>query len=195
MSGLTFQWLIGEHLAGASQARLHFVYDQQNAVPVADFADAREVVVGRDLDAAFALNGFQNDGGSFVGDERFNGGGVVERREAAAGQHRLERLTVDFAARHRQRPHRFAVVRAVGRDEIGLAGRHAGDLQGGFGGFGPGVRDKRVLQVARRDLGQLRGQIGQRLIQKRLGRHWDTIELVFDGLTTLGWRCPSEKTP
>ena len=53
-SGTTFQWSIGEPLAGAAEARHHLVGDHQDAVLVAERAHALQVAVGRNEDAVGA---------------------------------------------------------------------------------------------------------------------------------------------
>ena len=56
-----------EPAAGAAEAGDHFVGDQQHVVARADLADAREVVGGRDDDAAGALDRLGDERGDGVG--------------------------------------------------------------------------------------------------------------------------------
>src|ERR1039457_4350212 len=57
-------------LAGATDAALDLVDDQQNAVTVADAAKFLHKSRGRDDVAAFPLNGLDENGGNFLGCER-----------------------------------------------------------------------------------------------------------------------------
>src|SRR5450756_2397739 len=54
--------LDGEHLAGAPEAALHLVGDEQHALLVEDLLDALEVVVGRRDDAALAHHRLGDEG-------------------------------------------------------------------------------------------------------------------------------------
>ena len=77
--------LEAEPASRAAEAGDHFVGDQQHVVLVADLADAREVVGGRDDDAAGALHRLgdeRRDGvGAFAQDRLFE---LVGRRHAEA---------------------------------------------------------------------------------------------------------------
>src|SRR5947208_15419098 len=59
--------LTGKHLAAATYARLHFIENQQNAVPIAQLAQARQKSIGRYYVATLALNRLDQDGGDFAG--------------------------------------------------------------------------------------------------------------------------------
>ena len=63
------------------------------------------------VDAAFALHGFEQDGGGFRPDRRAQGFGVVERQVAEAGQQRIEALVDLGLGGGRHRPERPAVER------------------------------------------------------------------------------------
>src|SRR6267378_4644327 len=59
--------LRGKHLAAATYACLHFIENQQNAVPIAQLAQARQKSIGRYYVATLALNRLDQDGGDFAG--------------------------------------------------------------------------------------------------------------------------------
>ena len=61
MSGTTFQWFDREPLAGAAEPGHHLVGDHQDAVLVAQRADALHVAVGRDQDAVGARHGLEDE--------------------------------------------------------------------------------------------------------------------------------------
>ena len=83
--------LAGEHATGPPEAGGDFVENQQNVVPVAQFADAAEVVAVVEPHSTGALDDrFQNDGGDFIGvglDQpgEIGNGRLVERFVEAAG--------------------------------------------------------------------------------------------------------------
>ena len=78
MSGATPKCSRGEHLAGAADARLHFVEDQQNAVPVAQRAQSLQEAVRRHEVTALALDRLDQNRRDFV------------RRHVADEQHLLD---------------------------------------------------------------------------------------------------------
>src|SRR5207248_3886075 len=55
--GLDLEVLDPEHPAGATEARLHFVDDHHDVLPVADLTHALDELARRDDEAAFALYG------------------------------------------------------------------------------------------------------------------------------------------
>ena len=65
--GLHAGMLDAEHPAGAAEAGLHLVDDQQDAMAVAERAQAFEQFGGGGDEAAFALHRFQHDGGDARG--------------------------------------------------------------------------------------------------------------------------------
>src|SRR5712691_5839646 len=60
----------GEPFAGASEAGLHFVGDEENAVVAADVLQQLEVAGRRNDEAAFAENGLGDHGGDGFGSHR-----------------------------------------------------------------------------------------------------------------------------
>ena len=58
--------LVGEPLAGAAEAGLDFVSEQEGSGGVAEGSGFTEKFLGNWVDAAFALDGFDADGADFV---------------------------------------------------------------------------------------------------------------------------------
>src|ERR1700693_3960909 len=56
-------YVAGEERAATAEAGLHFVGDQERSILVAEFARFREITGGREVDAAFALQGLDDEGG------------------------------------------------------------------------------------------------------------------------------------
>jgi len=83
----------GDEGAGAADAGLNFVKNEQGAVFFAEDLDGGEIAGGRGDDAGFALKGLEDDGGDFLlsqGD--FDGGDIAEGDFVSLGEHRAEAL-------------------------------------------------------------------------------------------------------
>ena len=174
--------LDGEHLAGAAEAGLHLVGDEEDAVAVEDFLDALEVAGRRHQDAALAHHRLGDEGGDIAA--RLVVDGPLDHLGAALGHHfrivgaegvaidvrrwgegdagqvgaaaRLARLVAGDGEGARR-----AAVEGVGEgDELPLAGVRLGQAHGRLDALGAGVAEEGLLQAARRDLGQLLGQLG-----------------------------------
>ena len=173
-------------MAEAAEAGDDFVEDQQDAVLVADFAQALEIALGRRQHAGGTGHGFDDD--------RRDGRGIMQGHEAfqlvgqmaapfrlAAGeglflavvgvrqvidtrQHGAEPLAVGDHAAHRDAAEVHAVIAALAADQAGAAGLAVGavigqrDLQRRVGGLGSGVAEEGVVQIAGRHGGEARGQ-------------------------------------
>src|SRR5438034_10828157 len=62
-----------KHGASSSETRLNFIQDQQCAAFRAEPASSRQIVFRRDVNASFALNGFQDQGCSLAVHSLFHG--------------------------------------------------------------------------------------------------------------------------
>src|SRR5262245_66213301 len=119
------------------------------------------------MDARFALDRFDDDGGGPLIDRLARLGeivrAVVRIYEPDAGDQRLERLTVFLLFGDRERAHRPAVKRIKKRDEFGLAFATppalpcARELQRAFVGLRAGVAEEDARQPGspRQALGEL----------------------------------------
>lgn len=94
--------LVGEHGAGAAEARLHLV-DQEGACASTELLRVTEVVArGRDH-PAFALDGLDEEGGNLLRFELFlQGGEVAEGDSVAVAEQGLEGGAQALVAHHRE---------------------------------------------------------------------------------------------
>ena len=146
----------GKGVAGAAKAALDFVEDEERAVLVARLAGGLEVAVGRDDNAAFTLNGFEDDAGGLVVDGIDQGVDVAVVDELDSGHEREKLLAVLLPASGGEGSEGFSVVATIGGDDFCSSGCAFGKLEGGFDGFGPGVAEEGELEVAGGDCGDRR---------------------------------------
>src|ERR1700688_1904309 len=140
-----------EHLAAAPDARLNLIEDQEDAVAVAELAQARQKSIGGDEIATLPLDGLDENGGHFVRRyvvheqdflditqhrapliaAREQGPvtvGVRYMRDSRHGRKEALLLRV-LARRERQRPHRSAVKAAEKTDKPAAAGHVTRQLE------------------------------------------------------------------
>jgi hypothetical protein len=92
--GLNAVVLIGAPLAGAAHAGLNLIDDEQRAGGAGEGAGFGEELLRERANAAFALDGFDEDGADFVGEFGAQIGDVVEADELDAGNDGAEGLAV-----------------------------------------------------------------------------------------------------
>ena len=171
--------LDGEHLAGAPEAALDLVGDEEDALLVEDLLDAAEVVVRRHDDAALAHDGLGDEGAdaarevqagdlahaaraehvALVG--RGLGEAAVAVRRGHEGDARHVGAAALLAARvagHREGRIRAPVEARLDGEELVLAAVALGEAEGALDGLGAAVAEEGLLQVPGRDLGELLGE-------------------------------------
>ena len=144
----------GPHFTGASIPRLNLVIDEQNAVLVADVAQAAHERGWRWVKTALALNRFDDDRRHLIwrdlrveqiletGECVFGCDATVrnwERRFVNLGRERSKILLVRFLLAGQTHTHQGATVKArVEADDARTVGVCPGNLDGVFGGFRTG---------------------------------------------------------
>src|SRR5512146_504795 len=146
--------LEGEPRAGASEAGLDLVDDEEDVVLVAERAHAREPAFGRDDDPAFALDRLDQHGGGLRRDRRFDRGEIAEGHGTEAWRERAEAVAVLGFRGEADDRGRAAVEIPGGDDDLGAIGRDALDaiapaprgLDRGLDRFGAGVHRQGLVE-------------------------------------------------
>ena len=102
MSGVDARPLMGEQLAGAADAGLHLVEDQEQAVLVAELAQAAQALRRHGADAALALDRLDQDGAGLGRDRRLQRLVIAERDLVEALDLRAEAFEILLSARRRR---------------------------------------------------------------------------------------------
>lgn len=133
---------VGPEFAGAGEAALDFVEDEQSGVAVAVIAEGVEEFRGGDVDAAFALDGLDDHAAGLRGDEAGEGFDVVEMAVLEAGEHGAEGSLVFFVGSGGEGAVGAAVKTVVEGENFTLFGGgifgicdFPGKFEGGFVGF------------------------------------------------------------
>ncbi len=144
--------LMREESAGAADARLHLVEDQQQALVVAKRPQGLEPFARHDPDATFALDGFDHHGAGLRADRGFERRPVVERHLIETIHLGAEAVDVLLLSTRRDRGQGAAVERAFERHDaetLRVAARRlvlAGHLDGGLVGFGTRIGEEDELR-------------------------------------------------
>ena len=140
---------VSPHLTGTGETALDFVVDEDGADFVAAGSERLEEYGVGDVDAAFALDGFDYDAAGFFGDKVGDRGAVVVGAVFESGNHRSERFLIFWVRGRAQAAHCAAVEGIVEADDfvfgaVGLScsADFAGEFDGGFVGFAAGVADE-----------------------------------------------------
>ena len=192
MSGVDTGALIGEQPPGAPETGLHLVEDQQQAVLVAQLAQAAQEGRRRNAHAALALDRLDQDGGGLRPDGLLDRIEIAERDLVEALDRGAEAFEILLVAGRRDGRERAAVEGALEGDDavaLGLARRRlifARHLDRAFERLGAGIREEHRVGKARlaqpigqplafrnavqiRDVPDLLGLLGERLDQMRMG--------------------------
>ena len=178
-----------EHLAGAADAALDLVGDEQRAGPLARLLDGLGQRRRDRPHAAFALDRLDDDRRRLAGDQPIERRRIVGRRERDAGQQRLERAAVVVVPGHRQRAERAPGEGVIEGHELGarLAARvpvAARELQAGLVGFAAAVAEEGAAQA--RGAGQAIGELPLQRVEEQVRRVGQLARLRADGVGDAG---------
>ena len=183
---------VSEEPARPADARLHLVEDQEEAMPVADLAQAPQERAGNEPDPAFALDRLDHDGAGSRPDRSLDRREVGERDLVEAvdlGAEALKIFGLAAGGDHRERPavesalesdraialgmaiDRLAPARHLHRRFVGFGARIGEEHQVGEGGVDQTARKALALGILIevRNVPQLRTLAGQRFDQMRMG--------------------------
>ncbi len=137
--------LIGEPAAGAAHSGLDLVQDQEHSALVAQLPKSGEVIRRGDIDAPLALDGFDENRGRLIVQDRGDRAQVVVGHVDEAGHHRLEADVILGLGRRRQRGIGPAVEAPLHGHDLEppvLVAISPRQLDGGLVGFGSAVAEK-----------------------------------------------------
>ena len=155
---------MGEQLAGAPHAGLHFVQHQQQAVLVAQGAQASQKDRARHANAALALNRLNQYARRFRPDGGFNCGQIAEGHLIEPVHLGAEAVYIFGVAARRDGGQRASVERAFKRNEAKALGMAAGgvvftrSLDRAFQSLGAGIGEEDIIGE-----GRARQPLSQRL--------------------------------
>ena len=156
--------LAGEETAGAAEAGLDLVGDEQRAVLAAQPLRLREIAVVGHVDA-LALDRLDDEGGDVAASQRaLQRGEIVERHARAVPQQRLEAVAEQSSSPlSDSAPIGQAVEGMLAIDDLGPPGGGAGELDRCLDRLGAGVAEEHFVEVR-----QARQQpLGQQARQQR----------------------------
>lgn len=156
--------LAGKERPGASKPGLDFIQNEQRTTFAAKLLRPVQKCGRPRTHTAFTLDDFQDDRADLIRDGGIEGGFIVVGDIGETGEQRLERLTVLWFPRGRQRPGRPPVEAPLGGNHAVAAGGQPGKLEGSFIGFRPGVAEKHARQSVRQDRRQLGIELGALVI-------------------------------
>ena len=160
---------MGKQLAGARDAALHFVQNQQDAVLVSQIAQAFEKFRAGRADAAFALDRLHHETGHPVVDGGLGCGQIVERDHLEPIRQRFKAFAQLFLIGGGNRRH-GATMKGVGKGDHLVPVRIARGIMVGqcgfqrtFKGFGAAVGEEHRIGE-----GQIDQALGQMFLRRRL---------------------------
>ncbi len=164
--------------AGATETGLHFVENHLRAKLVAQGADARVEIAGRNQDTAGDRNRFKDHcGGCFV-DHVFERGKIAERHGLKTGDQRTE-LVFELVRRRGERKAGMTMI-AFGRvDHTRSSGVRAREFDRDVNRFAAAGRERRVANIARHKVRQFFRQPRAPLAEQEMVANVEIVERVF----------------
>jgi len=180
--------LAGDEGAGAGDAGLNFVEDEEGAVLFAEALDRGEVAGGCGDDAGFALEGLEEDGGDFVLLERgFEGWDVAEGDFVGFGEHGAEAFFPESVSHEGEGAAGEAVKCAFGVDDAVASGEDAGELDDGLDALAAGAAEECFGEVRAGEGGETFGEGAGGVGDVALQHHGaGGLELLDEGFDDVG---------
>lgn len=182
--------LAPEQPSRTAESGLHLVDHQARPVPGAQLPRGQQELLGREVDAALALDRLHHERGdvrAVLVEQLGQRADVVERDVPEAGHGCAERLLVARASGRGQRAECLAVEGVAGGDDAVASGGGTGDLDGRLDRLRAAVAEPRLGETGRGGLDQPLGEQCRRALhgglrQARFGR----LAQVGDGLPDAG---------
>ena len=177
--------LVAEQRSGAPDAGLHLVADEQRAFGATDFAQPGQVVAGGNVDATFALHGFDDEGRGLVVDGGARRVEIIKGNHTAFRKQCRVRVAVLGLTNQAECAERAPVKRLLRRHELGAPSRPVGQLDGAVDRLGPRVHQERMGQGAVRKARDALDQLDLGECVEDVGRLHQAAGLVPDRLDKL----------
>lgn len=182
----------GEFFAGAVEADLDFVPDEEGLGLVAEFADLGHPSGGGEEDSSLGLDGFGEDGDGIGGDGVAEGLDVAEGDGDESGGERPEVLFISGFGGESDDSGGASVEVVFEDDDFGLVfgdvfdgvAPFSGEFDGGLDGFGAGVHGADAVGFA--EFGEGVEEESDFGVDEGAAGDGDMVELVSEGLDDVG---------
>src|SRR5690242_19049237 len=144
----------GEEATDTAKARLHFIDNQQGSPLPTERRELLYIGLVRDVDAALALDEFDDDGGGLFGDCRACRIDIVIADMRHAGQKWRKGLAIVRLPGRGERAHAASVEATQGRDDAAPPGSQASEFEGALDSFSAAVAEEEARDPLRCNLHQ-----------------------------------------
>lgn len=191
IGGAVFE-LVGELFAGAIEADLDFIPDEENIFLIAELANLGHPAIRGHEDATFGLDWFAKNRDCVGGDRRFERFDIAKGYDFETGGEGAKVGFVSFFGAESDDGGGSTVEVILEDDDFGLSIGDAlagvsplsGEFYGGFNGFGTGVHGADLVESA--ELGDAFKEESDFGVVESAGDNGDVIELFFEGVDDAG---------
>src|SRR5208337_1669397 len=183
---------VGEQLAGAAEARLDLVGNQEHAILLADGRCFFQESGGRNHNAGFSLNGLDQERTGVWSNRAAQRSRVAVGNNLEPRRERAEAVAVLLVGREADNGYRASVEIVGARNDLGLIVRNAldlvpplaGGLDRGLHSFRSGVHGQRHIEAGK--LMQLLEEQRQLVVTESARSERDFVRLLHQGVQDLG---------